>query len=94
MKRNEDNKDPRKMTREEMNAEFERLLRQLSPADLQKVEDKILELMDEDQRAQYLAEKAEEEEARKDLQELSAKLSGFSIGNFTAFAVPKKGGKA
>ena len=99
MKRNEDSKDPRKMNREEMTAEFERLLRKLSPADLQKVKDKMLEMLEPGQREQLQAEwKAAEEERRQeeaDLRELGAKLQGFSIGRLAiAPGLPKqKGGK-
>ena len=96
MKHNNEHKNPHEMTPEERSAEFERLLRKLSAADLQKVEDKILEMLPEEKRAEFLAQKAAEEaertEEERGLRELADRMSGFSIG-FTAFAVPKKGGE-
>ncbi len=99
MNKHENEKDPRKMNREEMAAEFERLLRKLSPADLQKVKDKMLEMLAPEQREQLQAEwKAAEEERiqeEADLRALGAKLQGFSIGRLAiAPGLPKqKGGK-
>lgn len=54
--KDEQNKDQRKKTRAEMNAEFERLLRKCTPEQLDAIEKKMLELLEPEQRAKLQAE--------------------------------------